>query len=269
MNNLVDTSPRVVPGPRTLAATSRQRSGSRDRVALTTWPRGGDAKISCTIRLDWQRVTQAHPSVIPVAIVGYGLAQAFAKNPMANRRVALWSIRRHETVRLAFAIDAGDDLKVAVVDRADSYDPREFQRALSFAVREGRHGVGPLARATRLVQHIPVGLGRPGLRAWSLLTAGFGIGLFGVPGAPFGAALISSVEKFGLPAAEVPFVPFTRCALVCSVGAITPSVVVKNGAPALADTVDIAVSFDHRICDASQLASMLKCFEAACYGTPS
>jgi 2-oxoacid dehydrogenases acyltransferase (catalytic domain) len=262
----MDTSPRVVPGARSVTGTSLRRRGRRDRVALITWPRSRDAKIGCTVRLEWDRVTRAHANVTPVAIVGFGLAQAFTQNPMANRRVVLWSIRRHKTVRLSFAIDAGDDLKVAVVDHADTFDPRQLQRALSVAAREARRGVGPLARATRLIEHVPVGLGRPAVRLWSLLTAGFGISLFGVPGTPFGAALISSVERFKLPAADVPFVPFTRCALVCSVGTVTPSVLARGGAAVVVDTVDIAVTFDHRICDASQLASMLQCFEAACYG---
>ena len=89
--------------------------------------------------------------------------------------------------------------------------------------------------------------------------------MLGVPGAPFGAVLLSSVERFGLPAANVPLVPFTRCAFVCSVGAITPSLIVREGAAVVADVVELSVSIDHRICDASQLASFLQTFEAAFY----
>jgi hypothetical protein len=89
--------------------------------------------------------------------------------------------------------------------------------------------------------------------------------MLGVPGAPFGAVLLSSVERFGLPSANVPLVPFTRCAFVCSVGAVTQSLVVRAGAVAVADVVELSVSIDHRICDASQLASFLEAFEAAFY----
>ena len=89
--------------------------------------------------------------------------------------------------------------------------------------------------------------------------------MLGVPGAPFGAVLLSSVERFGLPAANVPLVPFTRCAFVCSVGAITPSVIVRDGDMVVADVVELSVSIDHRICDASQLASFLQTFESAFY----
>lgn len=251
---------------RPFASTSLRRKGSRDRVALITWPRASDAKIGCRIALEWDLVKRAHPKVVPVAVVGFALAQALVENPITNRRVALWRIHPHKTVRLSFAIDSGDSLKIAVVDHADTLNSREFQRALRVSVREARRGVGPLARATRLFEHAPVGLGRPVLRLWSLLSAGLGLALFGLPAAPFGAALISSVERFKLPAADAPFIPFTRCALVCSVGAITPSVVARDGFAVVVDVVEVSVTFDHRVSDGSQLAAMLQSFHNACYG---
>ncbi len=261
-----NASPRAVPGPRSLTSTSSRRKGSRDRVALITWPRARDAKIGCKISLEWDLVARVHTNAIPVVVVGYSLAQALGENPLANRRVALWRIRRHKTVRLSFAIDGGDSLKIAVVDRADTFNCREFQRALSVSVRQARRGIGPLDRARRLLEGVPVVVGRPALRLWSFVAAGLGIGLFGVPGAPFGAALISSLERFKLPAADVPFIPFTRCALVCSVGSITPTVVARGGSAAVVDVVEVALTFDHRVCDASQLAAVLQSFYSACYG---
>ena len=91
--------------------------------------------------------------------------------------------------------------------------------------------------------------------------------MFGIPGAPFGAALISSVARFGLPAVDVPFVPFTRCALVCSVGDVAPSVVARDGAAVVVDTVEVRVSYDHRVCDGAQLAGLFEDFLNACYGS--
>ena len=265
----IDNSPRTVPGPRSLTSISSRRKGSRDRVALITWPRSRDAKIGCRISLEWDLIALVHPNVIPLAVVGFSLAQAFAENPLANRRVALWRIRQHKTVRLSFAIDAGDSLKIAVVDQADTFTCREFQRALRISVQQARRSVGPLEKPRRLLEATPVAIGRPALRIWSLLSSGLGISLFGVPAAPFGAALISSVERFNLPAADVPFIPFTRCAMVCSVGAITPSVIARHGAAVVVNVVEVALTFDHRICDGSQLAAVLQSFYAACYGPSS
>ncbi len=239
----------------------------RDRVAMATWPGDVDARIGMRLQLDWDRIAHAHPGIAPIAIVGFALGQALAANPVANRRAGRWKVRSHRTVRLSFAIHASNDLRIAVVDRADELSPQEFQRALRTSAREARSRSGPLARATRLVEAVPVVVSRPALRCWSAL-AGWGIGALGIPGAPFGAALISSVARFGLPAVDVPFVPFTRCALVCSVGAVATGVVVRDGAPAAANLLGVSVSYDHRVCDASQLASLLRSFETAIYNGP-
>ncbi len=249
---------------------SSGRLKRRDRVAMATWPGGVDARIGMHLQLDWDRIARTHPNIAPVAIVGFALGQALAANPVANRRAGRWKVRPHRTVRLSFAIHASNDLRIAVVDRADELSPQEFQRALRTSARDARRRTGPLARATRLVEAVPVVVSRPALRCWSAFAAGLGIGALGIPGAPFGAALISSVARFDLPAVDVPFVPFTRCALVCSVGAVAPGVVVRDGAPAVTNLLGVNVSYDHRVCDASQLASLLRSFETAIYnGAPA
>jgi hypothetical protein len=259
-----EVSPRVVPGGVDRLAPPL-RSGDRDKVALMTWRNSVDARIGFTIQLEWDRIAPEHRHVAPVAVVGYALAQALRTNPGVNRRVALWGLRAHKTIRLSFAVDAGSTLQIAIVDRAERFSSREFQHELIGATRIARSMSSPVARATRLVETMPVAVGRPVLRVWSFLTAGLGVRMLGVDAAPFGVALISSIERFGLAAADVPFVPFARCALTCSVGAVSPSVIPRDRVPSVVDTVDVAVSFDHRICDAGQLASLLKSFELACY----
>jgi hypothetical protein len=263
-----DVSPRGVPGRRRTALpkpTDLLRSGNRDRVSLITWPNGHQAQINCSVHIEWDRVRVAHPSITPIALVGFALAQALRTNPTVNRRVALWSLRRHSTVRLSFAVDAAPELRIAVIDNADELEPREFQRALLTATRVARAGTGSLARAISLIEWLPVVLGRPVVRIGSLITAGWGISLLGVPGAPFGAALVSSVDRFNLPASSVPFVPFTRCALVCSVGSLTPKPIIRQGSIDVVETVEVNVTIDHRVADGSQLASFLAAFESACY----
>lgn len=251
-----------------VAAVARSRRRRRDRVAVATWSGATESRIGLSIQLEWDRVSRAHPGLAPVSIIGFALATALRENPAANRRVSFWRVRENPTVRISFAVDAANDLRIAVVDRADELSPRELQRALQTAARTARAGAGPLSTATRLIEILPVPIGRVGLRGWSAMSAGLGIGAFGIPGAPFGAALISSVARFGLPAVDVPFVPFTRCALVCSVGAVAPAVIVREGAPAVVDVVEIRVSYDHRICDAGQLAQLLNRFVASCYESP-
>jgi hypothetical protein len=264
-----EVSPRVVPGGRVDRLAPPLRSGHRDKIALMTWRNSVEARIGFTIKLEWDRVAPQHLHIAPVAVVGYALAQALRTNPGVNRRVALWGLRNHKTIRLSFAVDAGSTLQIAIVDRAERFSSREFQHELIAATRLARSMSSPVARATQLLEAMPVIIGRPALRLWSFLTAGVGIPMLGVDAAPFGAALISSIDRFGLAAADVPFVPFARCALTCSVGAVSASVISREGAPSVVDTVDVAVSFDHRICDAGQLASLLTSFESACYSPSS
>ena len=107
------------------AASSRQpasRSARRDRVALITWPKAHHARVGLDLRLEWDRVAAVHPNVTPVAVAGYALAQALAAHPAANRRVAIWGVRSNPTVRLSFAIDVKNDLRIAVVDRANEFE---------------------------------------------------------------------------------------------------------------------------------------------------
>ncbi len=215
--------------------------------------------------VDWNLAQQAHPGITPIALVGFALAQSFALNPAANRRVVLRSIRANRSVRLSFAVEHAQALRIAVVDDANNHTSKTFQRALLRSVQDAQRGVGALATATKIAERVPTFVSAPAIWLGSLVTAGMGIGLFGIPGAPFGAALISSVERFGLPAVDVPFVPFTRCAMVCSVGAIQPTPIVRNDSLAVIDALSVRVSFDHRICDGAQLAHLLRDFLASCY----
>ena len=127
---------------------SSGRLKRRDRVAMATWPGGVDARIGMHLQLDWDRIARTHPNIAPVAIVGFALGQALAANPVANRRAGRWKVRPHRTVRLSFAIHASNDLRIAVVDRADELSPQEFQRgglppaAAVWRTRRARHWIG-------------------------------------------------------------------------------------------------------------------------------
>ena len=132
--------------------------------------------------------------------------------------------------------------------------------------REGVASPWPRVSSNRFLSSCP----DQGLRAWSALSAGLGIGMFGIPGAPFGAAMISSVARFGLPAVDVPFVPFvpfTRVRAGVFRRSNCPSVVAREGEAVVVDTVEVRVSYDHRVCGGAQLAGLLEDFLQACYGS--
>lgn len=240
---------------RTLAEAQSVRSRSRDRIALATWPSSTSARINAHLRLDVDDLRSRFPTIVPVVAVGWALAQGLQRYPTLNRRVVLFRLRTNDSVRVSFAVSIDSDLQVAIIDDADTLTPQSMQRTLVGGSRAARSGHGPFARATAFMSSFPVAVSRPALRLWSLLTAGFGVPLFGFRSAPFGAALVSSVAAFGLPAVDVPFVPFARCALVVSLGAAHREAVVRGGIVEAREVIDIAVTADHRICDGAQFAS--------------
>lgn len=248
---------------------ARSRRPARDRVALATWPSATAARIGARFRLDADAMAAAHPGVAPVAVVGWSVARALRAHPDVNRRVVLFGVRPNATVRISFAVDAGDDLQAAVVDRADELSPRELQRAVVRAARVARDGGGSIRRATRVLGAFPVAVSRPGLRAWSVLTAGLGLRVAGLGAAPFGAALVSSVATFDLPAVDPPFVPFARCPLVLSVGAAHRAPVVRDDAVVVGTIVEVSVTADHRVCDGAQFAGFAHDVVAGCVLPPA
>jgi pyruvate/2-oxoglutarate dehydrogenase complex dihydrolipoamide acyltransferase (E2) component len=46
---------------------------------------------------------------------------------------------------------------------------------------------------------------------------------------------------------------------------VKPSIIVREGLAVVANVVELSVTIDHRICDASQLAAFLHDFEDAFY----
>ena len=234
------------------------RSKQRDRLALATWSTATSARINTQFQLRTDAVQRAVPGVNVVAAVGWAVAQGLREFPVVNRRVAIWSIRQNQSVRVSFAVDLDSDVQIAVVDDANQLTPRQFQKALIESVQTARKGRSPLAHAMKLVGRMPVVLSRSVLRIWSALSVGVGIPLLGFGAAPFGAALVSSVGSFDIAAVSPPFVPFSRCCVVISVGAARSASLIRDGTVEIGEVVDIWVTADHRVCDGAQFVAFTK-----------
>ena len=92
--------------------------------------------------------------------------------------------------------------------------------------------------------------------------------MFGVGPAPMGVALFSSVERFGVDAVAPPFIPFSRCAFVLSVGARHEAVVIREGVVAIRIVIVVTVAADHRIFDGAQFARLSQDFANSCISPP-
>lgn len=249
------------------AAGPARRSRHRDRIALATWRSATAARIGGRFRLDADDVARAHPGIAPVAVVGWAVAQALRDHPDVNRRVVLFGLRPNRTVRVAFAVDTGRDLQAAVVDRADELTPRQVQRSVVHGARAARDGRGTIHRTTQVLGRLPVAVGRPGLRLASLVVAGLGLRVAGLGAAPLGTAIVSSVGTFDLPAVDPPFIPFSRGALVLSVGAVHKAPVVRGDEVVVGSVFEVSVTADHRVCDGAQFAGFAHDIVGRCVGT--
>jgi pyruvate/2-oxoglutarate dehydrogenase complex dihydrolipoamide acyltransferase (E2) component len=83
----------------------------------------------------------------------------------------------------------------------------------------------------------------------------------GVPNDPFGSMMITNVGSLGLDTAYVPLVPYSRVPILLALGAVRDAPVVRDGALAVAKTMRVNATFDHRFIDgfhASVLSRVLR-----------
>ena len=79
--------------------------------------------------------------------------------------------------------------------------------------------------------------------------------------------MITNVGSLGLEEAYVPLVPYSRVPLLVAVGKVVEEPVVRDGQLAIAQTMKLFATFDHRILDGSHAAKMSRCLHA-CFADP-
>jgi pyruvate dehydrogenase E2 component (dihydrolipoamide acetyltransferase) len=89
------------------------------------------------------------------------------------------------------------------------------------------------------------------MAAAGLLVGGFGVGAFGQPGFPLGAAVVSNVGGLGLDEAFLAPLPFARVPLYLAVGAVHDVAAVVDGAVVVQPQVVLVATSDHRLVDGS------------------
>lgn len=149
-----------------------------------------------------------------------------------------------------------------VARNADQKSPAQIARELTQGgdrLRTG-HAAGH-ARSSSIIARLPWWTHRPGLAAAGVLVGGLGVGAFGQPGFPLGAALVTNVGTLGLDEGFVAPVPFARAPLYIAVGAIRDAAVVQNGAVVVRPQLVLGATADHRLIDgahAGQIARLVR-----------
>jgi hypothetical protein len=241
------------------------RSRVRSAVARGTWGRPRDGVTHGSVELD---VTEAErwcaqsAGVSLVHVVGCGLAHGLVRVPDANARVVMGAARVRERVDVSFVVDIarGHDMGAVCVRDADDKTPREVARELFAGAREIRRGSdGALGRARAVATRVPAPLLRVGMRAAGFVAGGLGLPVPGlrVQPHPFGSVLVSSLEAWDVPRALPPLVPFAHLGFVVTVGASSWRPWVVDGEVVPRRLIEIGLTFDHRLVDGAQMATVI------------
>jgi pyruvate dehydrogenase E2 component (dihydrolipoamide acetyltransferase) len=196
-------------------------------------------------------------------MVGAALGRGLAAVPEIRARVVLGRIVTYPTCDVGFAVDvAGDDLAPVKVRAVDRLTPLEVAREVDRRAARLRAGTDPRHnRSSALVRLAPPWAMRPLLAAAGVLVGGFGVGAFGQPGFPLGAAFVSNVGSLGLDEAYLAPVPFARVTLYLAVGAIRDVPAVVDTAVVVRPQVVVSATADHRLIDGShagRVATLLR-----------
>ena len=239
---------------------SGRRDGLRRRVAVATWRPSRDGRIYTRMTVDisatlsyledvrartGERVTVTH-------VVGAALGRAIRAVPEVRARVLAGRILPFETCDIAFAvdIDGGTDLAPIKVCDVDTKTPAEVARELAFGAARARAGDDPHhSRSAWFVRYAPPWTLRPLLGAASVLVGGLGVGAFGQPAFPLGAAFVSNVGSLGLEEGYLAPVPFARVPLYVSIGAVRDEAVAVDGAVVVRPCIVVGATADHRLVD--------------------
>jgi pyruvate dehydrogenase E2 component (dihydrolipoamide acetyltransferase) len=156
------------------------------------------------------------------------------------------------------------DLSFSTLENVDLMSLEDIQGAINKNARLIRTRKDPhLGFALNLIGSLPWFMTRLFLNVYSFLTHDLNINLqkIRLPHIPLGSIIITNVGSLGIKKALVPLVPFSRSAMLLSVGEITKEARVVNDTIQIRKIMHLGVTFDHRFFDGSQAAAMIRDFE--------
>jgi pyruvate dehydrogenase E2 component (dihydrolipoamide acetyltransferase) len=184
-------------------------------------------------------------------LVARAVALALRDQPELNAKVRFWGrLERRETIDLFVTVAAGGDLSGARIDRADGKSLAELAREVTDRAGKIRKGNDrDHARTRGAMKALPWWLARPATWASDMLVNELHVELPGMPGDPFGSAIITSVGMFGIDAAFAPFVPLARCPMLILVPEVRPRPWAVGDVACVRPVLRLCATFDHRIID--------------------
>jgi pyruvate/2-oxoglutarate dehydrogenase complex dihydrolipoamide acyltransferase (E2) component len=231
------------------------------RLAAAMWRAPSDPSIygsmdidatAALAFLDAQRARTGTKLTI-THLVARAVALALREQPALNGKVRFWGkLEKRATIDVFVTVATGGDLSGARIDRAD--EKSLAQLAEEIAARAGRIRKGSDAsyqKSRGAFRKLPWWLARTATRISDILVNELHVDLSaqGMPGDPFGSAIVTSVGMFGIDTAFAPFVPLARCPMLILVPEIRPRPWAVADRVCVRPVLRLCATFDHRIID--------------------
>ena len=235
--------------------TPVENPSSFRRMAAGMWRSPRDPSIYGQMDVDATRslafLAEQPGKVTVTHLVARAVALALREQPELNAKVRFWGrLERRETIDLFVTVATGGDLSGARIDRADHKSLVELAREVSDRAGKIRKGNDrDHARTRGAMKALPWWLARPATWATDVLVNELHVELPGMPGDPFGSAIITSVGMFGIDAAFAPFVPLARCPMLILVPEVRPRPWAVGDTACVRPVLRLCATFDHRIID--------------------
>jgi hypothetical protein len=241
------------------------------RVAAAMWHDVDDPQIFGRLELD-ARPLRAYIEgarrdgihITPTHLVGRAVAHALETVPELNVQIRHGRAYPRPSIDVFFiASVANGDLSGVKISDVASKSVVEIAAELAARVDAVKHGRdAAFGRSKRMMDAIPARLLRPALRASAYLTQRLQLDApqLGLPRAPFGSAMVSSIGMFGLPEGFAPLAWMYDVPLLVLVGEIGLRPVVEDGVVVAREVLPITATIDHRYVDGWHLARTFNAF---------
>ncbi len=251
------------------------------RMAAAMWRAPSDPSIHGSMDIDATAALaflRAHNEAGGVKLtithlVARAVALAMRDQPDLNAKVRYWGkLERRATIDVfvTVATEGNRDLSGVRIDRADACSLVELARTITERASRVRRGDDASYRKSRgAFGRMPWWLARPATWATDLLVNELHVdlGAQGLPGDPFGSAIVTSVGMFGIDTAFAPFVPLARCPMLILVPEIRPRPWAVGDRVEVRPVLRLCATFDHRIIDGAA-AGRFSARLAALFATP-
>lgn len=243
--------------------TKIEDASSFRRMAAAMWRAPSDPSIYGSMDIDATaalafldaRRARTSTKLTITHLVARAVALGLREQPDLNGKVRFWGrLEKRETIDVfvTVATEGARDLSGARIDRADTKSLVEL--AAEIAERAGRIRKGSDAsyqKSRGAFRKLPWWLARAATRLSDILVNELHVDLSsqGLPGDPFGSAIVTSVGMFGIDTAFAPFVPLARCPMLILVPEIRPRPWAIDGRVEVRPVLRLCATFDHRIID--------------------